>query len=383
MDHETNRILLACLRRAICGDAVSRPPACPKGETLTALLELSRRHDVAHLVGHAFTVDRTAEADAFAEDVYRAMYRYGQNEYELSRIMRVLELAEIPHMPLKGAVLRGLYPKPWMRTSCDIDVLVHPADADRAVACLVESGHYTAGTTRSHDISLHSRAGNHIEIHYGLLEDGLVRRASDVLNTVWDTAILRPGSRYCYDMSDELFYFYHIAHMAKHIENGGCGLRPFIDLWILDGMKDADRTRRDDLLRAGELYTFAEAARRLSRVWFAEQAPDEITLHLWEFVLRGGVYGNTENRVAVQQQQKGGRAGYLKDRIFLPYDEIKFYYPRIQKHRWMTPFAEVHRWWRHLFDRRTRRTVRALTDPSSSVNAEAADTRIFLQQIGL
>ena len=29
-------------------------------------------------------------------------------------------------------------------------------------------------------------------------------------------------------MLDELFYFYHIAHMVKHFENGGCGIRPVV-----------------------------------------------------------------------------------------------------------------------------------------------------------
>ena len=56
-------------------------------------------------------------------------------------------------------------------------------------------------------------------------------------------------------MTDEMFYFYHIAHMAKHFEEGGCGIRPFIDLWTLDNIKDVDHDKRDELLSRGNLNT--------------------------------------------------------------------------------------------------------------------------------
>lgn len=29
-------------------------------------------------------------------------------------------------------------------------------------------------------------------------------------------------------MKEEMFYFYHIAHLAKHFEVGGCGIRQII-----------------------------------------------------------------------------------------------------------------------------------------------------------
>jgi hypothetical protein len=45
-------------------------------------------------------------------------------KHEFERICLVLEKAKIPHIPLKGSVLRKLYKEPWLRTSCDIDILV-------------------------------------------------------------------------------------------------------------------------------------------------------------------------------------------------------------------------------------------------------------------
>ena len=128
-------------------------------------------------------------------------------------------------------------------------------------------------------------------------------------------------------MTDEMFYFYHIAHMAKHFEEGGCGIRPFIDLWTLDNIKDVDHDKRDELLSQGNLLKFAEVARMLSRVWFENNEHTEITKKMERYILRGGIYGTNENRIAVQQQKRGGRLKYALSKIFIPYDNIKFHYP--------------------------------------------------------
>ena len=67
------------------------------------------------------------------------------------------------------------------------------------------------------------------------------------------------NSKFRYEMTDEFFYFYHIAHMAKHFENGGCGIRPFVDLVVLDRMDSENFSKRDELLKSGGLLQFARA----------------------------------------------------------------------------------------------------------------------------
>jgi hypothetical protein len=150
-------------------------------------------------------------------------------------------------------------------------------------------------------------------------------------------------------MPEEMFYFYHIAHMAKHFEIGGCGIRPFIDIWILDNIEDKDQSKQDALLKQGGLLRFAEVARHLSKVWLGNAEHTELTKQMEQYILRGGVYGNSENRILVQQQKKGGKTRYVISKIFIPYDVIKFHYPILQKHRWLTPFMQVRRWGKLIF----------------------------------
>lgn len=57
--------------------------------------------------------------------------------HEYNRICDALESVEISFLPLKGSVLRQYYPEPWMRTSCDIDILVHENDLEKTTEYLV------------------------------------------------------------------------------------------------------------------------------------------------------------------------------------------------------------------------------------------------------
>ena len=106
---------------------------------LEEIIKVAAKHDVAHIVSLGLLNNELATEETkprLQKMVFQAIYRYEKSNYELCKICEALEKAEIPFIPLKGSVLRNFYPEPWMRTSCDIDVLVHEEDLSRAVTCL-------------------------------------------------------------------------------------------------------------------------------------------------------------------------------------------------------------------------------------------------------
>ena len=113
---------------------------------LARLYRLSKDHDLAHLVGNALIKNSLISNDEiraeFQKQIMLAVYRQERLDGELNRLRRVLNAAEIRFIPLKGAVLRRYYPEPWMRTSCDIDILVHESDLERTLAVLKEKMAY-------------------------------------------------------------------------------------------------------------------------------------------------------------------------------------------------------------------------------------------------
>lgn len=348
--------------------------------------QLSQRHDVSHIVARCLEQVGARCSDPlmqkFKKSQALAAYRCVQLELGLKELADIFERGEVAFIPLKGAVLRQYYPEPWLRTSCDIDVLVRESELERAVSCLADAG-YLAEKQASHDVSLHSPAGVHIELHYRLMEEEWANGASEVLKEVWSSVSRYEGSQYRYVMPDEMFYFYHIAHMAKHFVNGGCGIRPFIDIWILNRRVPHDDARRRALLAEGGLLTFAERAEQLSEVWFGNAEHTDITRQMEEYILHGGVYGTMQNRIVVQQQKQGGKLRYLLSRVFLPYDTIKYHYPILQRHRWLTPVMEVRRWFKLIFRGHTGRVLSELKC-NQAVSADQADAvKSLLHDIGL
>ena len=377
-------ILFSLIRSEICGDSTNTNWNNElTSKTYKELFILSRKHDLSHLVAsalsHAAYLGDDEVSHAFHQELARAVYRDAQRDYAINLINDSLEQAQIPHINLKGTVIRQYYPEPWMRTSCDIDILVQKDDLNCAANDLKERLEYQIKGESSHDLSLFSPNGVHVELHYDLNEPDY--KIFDPLKNVWNYIDRTNGFQL--KMPDELFYFYHIAHMAKHFENGGCGIRPFLDLWILEHRVEHSDEARNHLLEQGGLLPFANACRKLSAIWFDHGMHDTTTKQMQSYILFGGVYGTLDNRVAVHQNKKGGRIKYIVSRIFLPYDSLKFMYPILQKHRWLTPFMQVRRWFRLLRKGRMKQSLHELNVNKSMSKEKISETAELLTKLGL
>jgi len=335
MDKELIRILFALLRFEINGaELCETDKNLITKDILPTLYKLSKKHDLAHLVGDALDkngllLDDTEAKTRFLQERNMAVYRYEQLQYELNCICETFEEAQIPFIPLKGSVIRQYYPEPWMRTSCDIDILVEEKCLQLAINVLEEKLLYKCTEIGQHDAQIFAQNGTHIELHYSLLESGSKDAVKPVLDCVWENS--EQISSYHRKMPDALFYVYIISHIAKHLKFGGCGVRPLMDVWILNHKMQYDRHKRESLLKDAELFTLAQALEKLSDIWFSEVEGDSLTESLGEYILAGGVYGTFDNKVAAKQTRKKGKISYLFSRVFLPYSQMKFKYARLQK----------------------------------------------------
>lgn len=362
-------------------------------EVLDSLCRLASAHDMTQVLGSALFKLGLSRDDAhysfFRRAQIDAVYRVEQLQYELARISELFEKCQIRHIPLKGSVLRAYYPRPEMRTSCDIDLLVDPADLDTAASALCDTLKYQKGKVGSHDVAFLSESGVSLELHYTLSEDKSHPKMQRVLSRVWDYALPEhEGACLCH-LEWEFFVYYHIAHMVKHFEYGGCGIRTFTDLWVLRhrAPKFSDE-KLERLLSDGEILTFAKYANMLSEMWFSSVHPnnaeDEALLSLmYDYLLRGGIYGSTENRVTVGRIKKSGSVAYIGSRLFLPYDNMKYDYPILQKHAILLPFCEVHRWFRLLHGGTARRIANELKINGALTEEETQSAENMFGRLGL
>ena len=101
------------------------------------------------------------------------------------------------------------------------------------------------------------------------------------------------------------------------------------------------------------------------------------------YILFGGVYGNAENRIAVQQQKKGGKIRYALSKIFLPFNTIKLQYPILEKHPYLMPVMQVRRWFKLIFCGHAKRWIRELSYSNNISKSQSEEIKNFLLEIGL
>ena len=377
------RVMMDLIAYEVCGKNIDKSQYTLTDEELAKLYKLSKSHDLAHLVGDALIKNNLigdGEIKAkFQKQMMLAVYRYEKINYELGRLRKVLNEAEIPFIPLKGSVLRRYYPEPWMRTSCDIDVLVHEEAVDQAAQTIVEKLGYTYEKKQYHDISLMSDGGVHLELHHSIKENKA--NIDALLSECWDYAA--PSDDYECCFTNEFFYFHQIAHASYHFLHGGCGVRPILDLYLLQRKMLFDSTVLDEMLEKSGIKKFFDAAKALSEVWFGGSEHCDVTRRMEDYLLRGGVYGSTANSMAVGQQKEKGRLGYIINRIWLPYELLCITYPRLKGRKYLQLFYEIKRWLR-IFNPEARTHKKRDLDAIKNLSAKhKSDVNCMLNELGL
>lgn len=310
------------------------------------LYHISRKNDLAHVIAALLQRNNLLGEDElsrqYSETLYKAVMRYETLQYEFEQICSLFEKEKIIYIPLKGSVIRQYYAEPWLRTSNDIDILIQPEDLDRACEVLHTQLNYYDGIRTTKDISLFSPSGVHLELHFKIQES--MEKMDRVFCNLWDYVGPAKDNEYRYEMTPEYFLFHIVAHIAKHMLHGGCGLRAYVDVWLLMKHLEYDENIFLQLCEQSELTHFVEGAKKLIRVWFEEEEHDELSRQLEHYVINGGTYGTTEMAMTTKRMNTAGGSGYILKRIFMPYKDLCTLYPKLVKIPVLYPFYMVVRW---------------------------------------
>lgn len=380
--------IVQLIRSEVCGGTLSSFCNSSFSESdLAALYSASKNHNMSHIISSALLSNNLLSGSSLEnvcrEQIYMTLYRYESQCYILEKVCNVLEKEKIPYIPLKGSVIKDMYPQPWMRTGCDIDILVSKNDVRKAADAITQALGYEEKGRGKHDIQILSSENIYVELHFSLLEESVSPSMAKVLDRVWEYAAPAEEGQYRYVLSDEMFYFYHIAHMAKHFLSGGCGIRPFLDLWIMGRNEKYNTAEVASLLKKAKLTDFEKTVSRLSRVWFSGEEHDRLTRLMGEFIFNGGCFGSRETKMLSEQQKSGGRTEYMLSRIFVPYDELKKQYPLIIKFKFLTPFCEICRLLSLLFGKKRKFRKTYLGNLKNVSEEHIDDINYLFERVGL
>ncbi len=348
-----NRIMMELMRCSALGiKPEAELLASVEKEMLSTMYGIAYEHDSEHLLGnildkYGLLDDNSAIAVKFRGEVFEAIYRYEKLKYEYERICKSFEENEIPFIPLKGSAFRELYDEPWLRTSCDADILVKETDLKKAEQLLCEMS-FDKKEESLHDVAYTCGEGVIIELHFSLYEENEDKRRAEILKNVWKYAKPRDGYEYYHVLDDSFLYFYHIAHAAKHFEIGGCGIKPVLDMHILHSKKNCVTPEIKSFLKQSGLERFEFAMKKLCDVWFTGEPYDEVTVAMEEFILGGGVYGNESQHLLLRKRRVKSKTGYLFSRIFVSRRELEYEYPTLKKHPALLPVFQMCRWFKFI-----------------------------------
>jgi hypothetical protein len=284
-------------------------------------------------------------------------------------LLTAFEKAGIAVLPLKGFLIKQFYPDTSMRMMADLDILF-PVEKEKETEGVLTALGYVCEHKDSHHSVYMRHPFMNIEMHYNMIgNDSLLDAYYD---NIWERLELEPGMSYIYRLKWEDFYIFMIAHLAKHFQGGGSGIRSVIDIQqFLDKMEEKlDWKYINEELRKIELTQFEQHMRKLTAIWFGGEKETEFYAQLREFIQNSGIYGTLEN-LGVQRAVRAGRKGWIGKMqmwlnvIFLPYKEMKMQYPYLLKCPVLLPIAWIQRFFRTIFLRR-KKAKRIL----SSMNAE-------------
>lgn len=378
MNSQTTTVFLALIRSAVCGDEITESERILYSKNmLEELKSVAKAHDVSNILAIGLKNNQLVPPESEKEneaEILKAIYRYEQLSFELEKLSAAFEKAKISFIPLKGSVLRRYYPEPWMRTSCDVDVLVHKEDIEKSVSVLENICGYKFEEKTPHDISMFSPTGKHIELHFDLVEEEVSAHISDMLKIVWIGANVCRGYAYRYEMSDEMFYFYHIVHMYVHYKyRGTCGIRPFVDMCVIEKHMSYDNEKLLSMLEKAGIINFFQMISKLKNVWFEGGKHTEETLLMEKQVLSESLYGSQDSRDRINaSKESGGKLKSFLKLMILPRENLEIVYPSLKKRPYLFPLYQVRRWCR-FFVPSKRKKIMHLTSVRNSVTKEERD----------
>lgn len=381
---ETTDLLFSLLRHAVCDEKLNRETveACTP-DTLVAVYALANKHDLAHLVAHALegvTIPECEALQKLRKAKTMAIFRYARMDYEYEQLCRILENAEIPFVPVKGIVTRAYYPEPWMRTSSDIDILVKETDLKRATDALMLHHWSIHGEINHHDVHMCSAGGIHLDLHHSI--KGNIDSTDVVLDRVWEHCILAENKRFEYRQTNAFFLYHLFAHTSRHFLSQECGIRPFLDLWMLRQRMVWDENALQKLCEAANIETFRLRMDELSCVWFGGKKHTQITEKMARCVVEREKQTQYYS-ASLFQKARANQPGHWGSRLIISYDLLKTTYPILEKHRWLTPLFQAVRWLKKLTDGRIGRMIQQHRIKKSIDTTHIAEAKQFLQDIGL
>lgn len=308
---------------------------------------------------------------------------------ELQLIYDQFDACGIDYLPLKGAVLKSLYPQGALRPMGDADILIRDAQYRRIRQTMTDLGMQFVDRNDYH----FEWKGNRLsaELHITLMPPGIPLLSSYYKN-IWQKAL--PTGHGCqYRLSEEDHFIFLLVHFARHYQEGAISAKSLCDFWVFrQAYPNMDEAYIRSELEKLRLLAFYQNVLKLLQVWFSGEPADPVTEQMTETVFRGGILDAEETMAALKilaDRKRAAAPGQDKKssiwrRAFPPFSQMVCRYPFLEKYPVLLPVSWLMRFW-DLVGRpeKIQRNLRFVTNVSQLSEDCLSQLESQLQAVGL
>lgn len=345
------------------------PEELPKDIDFEELYHLSRFHSVAAMVSCALDAGGYLTNEYMSQEMVQkwasarigAMRKNLMFDAERKQILQYMEEQGIWYMPLKGVILKEMYPDVGMREMCDNDILFDKTYREQIRNYMVERGYEVASYGRYVDDTYQKKPFYSFEFHVELFGEYNKGNLFGYYSSVKERLIKDENREYGYHFKDEDYYIYITAHTYKHYHVKGTGIRSFVDTYVY--LKKKEESLDWDYIKQETekigIDMFEKDARLLVQDLFTRDrkfgcflSEDEKKVEMISYILNAGTYGTLENKIEHDvkdlqiEKEKSGlklKLMYCVKRLFPDREIIKDNHPFFYNHQWMLPFFWIYR----------------------------------------
>jgi hypothetical protein len=302
------------------------------------------------------------------KDFFLTTMRAVSQETEIDTIVKVLNEERIPHLLMKGYVVRNYYPAKEIRTMGDIDILIKPEDRVKSNELLQELG-YVRGNS-SGEVWDYKKGDVHLEIHTLIMYHNIHNGTDYVgyFSDAWKHTV-QTSKSYTFEFDISYHFLYLLVHMAKHFDGNGCGIRMIMDAAVyINYFKDRlDWRRIAAEIEKLNLVVFSKSIYILCGHWFGTSfnfrlptMEEGFYREISQYILSAGTFGFYQRNLQAAVLRNEYLEGKVEGKEFSPkvaivnvYRKILFpsyqvmssikYYSFIKNWPWLLPVSWIYR----------------------------------------
>lgn len=346
-DYKLNAYYLIYLIRCVLHDTKPSKEKVDK-INLSQLYEVAKAHTLTAITAYALESAGVYDK-AFEEAKNRAIRKNIILDTERKAVFDKFDKAGIWYVPLKGIIIKDLYPQIGMREMADNDILIDRTRQEDIRDVMLSCGFRIKSYDESkHDIYFKEPLCN-FQMHVSLFDENKKDSRYRYFKDVGERLVSDEKSKCGKQFTNEDFYLYIKSHEFKHYSTSGTGLRNIVDSYLLiknySDMLDWDYIY--SALGTLEMTDYEKKSRNISKKLFEGIKLNDEEKQFLDYFIFSGTYGSLENSVSNKVVSKqGSKMKYLIDRVFLPMYVVKKTFPVFYKNPILLPFLPFYRLFR-------------------------------------